>query len=67
MFIALGLIVITFGFFFLSLGMLFINYDLSPLKFVVKSEDVFTRYNFGIKIMIPGFILFYLASVIMSN
>jgi len=67
MFLALGIIVITFGFFFLSLGMLFINYDMSPLKFFVKPEDVFTRYNFGIKIMIPGFILFYLASIILNQ
>ncbi len=60
----IGILITLFGLFFLALGMLFINYKLSPLKLVVKQEDVFNRPNFGIRIMIPGFLLLYLATII---
>lgn len=63
----IGVLVIVFGLFFLSLGMLFIKYDLSPLKFIVRTEDVFVNPNFGIKIMIPGFILLYLSTIILTS
>ena len=62
----IGLLTIFFGFFFVSLGMLFIKYDWSPFRLFVKAEDVFHRPNFGIRIMIPGFILFYLSAIILT-
>ncbi len=63
----IGILAILFGVFFLSLGMLFIKYEFSPFKFIVKPEDVFYRPNFGIRIMIPGFILLYLAMIILRT
>ncbi|MCK8060240.1 MULTISPECIES: hypothetical protein [unclassified Fusibacter] len=63
---AIGILAIVFGLFFVSLGLLFVKYELSPFRLFVKPEDVFYRLNFGIRIMIPGFILFYLASVILQ-
>ncbi len=65
--ILIGTIVLFFGLFFLALGMLFINYDLSPLKFIVKPEDVFKRPDFGLRIMLPGLILLFLAQVIFTK
>lgn len=64
---AIGVLAILFGIFFVSLGMLFIRYELSPFKLFVKPEDVFYRPNFGLRIMIPGFILFYLSLIILRG
>lgn len=63
----LGVLLIVFGIFFISLGMLFISYEKSPLRRFVREEDVFTNFSLGLKIMIPGLILFYLASIVFSK
>jgi len=65
--LVIGILTIFFGVFFVCLGMLFIRYEFSPFKFFVKPEDVFQRPNFGLRIMIPGFILFYLSTIILGS
>ncbi len=61
----LALLLTVFGLFFISLGLLFINYDWSPFRLVVQREDIFTNVSLGLKIMLPGFILFFLTAAVL--
>lgn len=67
MIIALSLFLIFLGSFFISLGLLFVNYDLSPLKKIVDKEYVYKNNKLGFQIMLPGVVLMGLAYIIASN
>ena len=53
----LFILFIPLGLFFVFLGMLFINYELSPLKKIVDKEYVYKNNRLGVQIMLPGLIL----------
>lgn len=57
-------LLIVMGLFFVTLGLLFIDYNITPLRLFVKKEDVFVNYNLGVQIMIPGCILLFLAGLV---
>lgn len=62
----LALFLILAGLFFISLGMLFVNYKFSPLKIIVNQEDVFVSYKLGFQIIIPGIVLLFLSRMVMA-
>ena len=63
----LAIFLILAGLFFISLGMLFINYNLSPLKIIVKRGDVFLNYKLGFQIILPGFVLLFISILVFKS
>ncbi len=61
MIIALSIFLILLGFVFISLGLLFINYELSPLKKIVDKEYINQNSKLGFQIALPGIVLMILA------
>lgn len=67
MIIALTIFLILLGSFFVCLGMLFINYDLSPMKIIVDKEYVYKSNKLGFQVMLPGLVLIVLSCIIFIN
>ncbi|MGB3368271.1 MAG: hypothetical protein WBA54_12325 [Acidaminobacteraceae bacterium] len=63
----LAVFLILAGLFFISLGMLFINYKLSPLKMIVNREDVFVSFKLGFQIILPGFVLLFISILVFKS
>lgn len=55
---------IILGLFFVFLGLLFINYELSPLKKIVDKEYVYKDNKLGLQIILPGLILMAISCLI---
>lgn len=55
------------GTFFVFLGLLFINYEISPLKKIVDREYVYKNNKLGFQVMMPGLILVLISSWIFMN
>ncbi|WP_079493070.1 hypothetical protein [Maledivibacter halophilus] len=64
-FLFIGLMLL--GTFFVFLGLLFINYEMSPLKKIVDREYVYKNNKLGFQVMVPGLILLLLSSWIFMN
>jgi len=62
----LAIFLILAGLFFISLGMLFINYKFSPLKMIVNKEDVFVSFKLGFQIILPGFVLLAISVMVFN-
>lgn len=62
----LAIFLILAGLFFISLGMLFINYNFSPLKLIVSKEDVFVSYKLGFQIVLPGVVLLFISTMVFA-
>ncbi|WP_432664655.1 hypothetical protein R9X47_00255 [Wukongibacter baidiensis] len=67
MIIALTVFLIVLGSFFVCLGMLFINYNLSPMKKIVDKQYVYKNNKLGFQVMIPGLVLMVLSCIIFIN
>lgn len=65
MLIGLGIFLMILGSFFIALGLLFLNYKLSPLKFFIKESEVYVNVKLAVQIMVPGIVLFWLAFKVM--
>jgi len=67
MIIALTVFLIVLGSFFVCLGMLFINYNISPMKIIVDREYVYKNNKLGFQVMLPGLVLIVLSCIIFVN
>lgn len=67
MIIALSIFLLILGSIFISLGLLFINYDISPLKKIIDRDYINQNSKLGFQIMLPGVVLMILASRIAFN
>ncbi|SHK22085.1 hypothetical protein [Paramaledivibacter caminithermalis] len=63
----LFVLLMLLGLFFVSLGLLFINYDISPLKKIVDREYVYNDNRLGFQVMLPGLILMLISSWLFMN
>ena len=63
----LVLFLVIAGLFFISLGLLFINYNSSPLKIIVKKEDVFLSPKLAFQIILPGIVLIAVSVIVFRS
>lgn len=63
----LTIFLILAGLFFISLGLLFIKHDISPLKIIVNKEDVFVNYKLGFQIILPGIVLLAISVIVFKS
>ena len=63
----LAIFLILAGLFFISLGLLFINYRISPLKLIINEEDIFKSYKLGFQIVLPGIVLLFISVLVFKS
>ena len=64
MIIAISIFLLILGSVFVSLGLLFINYNISPLKKIIDREYINQNNRLGFQIMLPGAVLIILSYII---
>lgn len=62
----LSIFLVLLGLFFICFGLLFVNYKASPLSRFIDKKYIGQSSKLGLQIMIPGFVLIFLATKIMN-